>query len=274
MNYNSEWALMFGNRSSGGGGGSGGGTGVGGRLDFLLASNELARAQMASVKRAADCTQQLESYLDRCKLVYDEQRVKSSRLARPRDTMNASVSSNLTCLSSSGTTSSSSSYAKWRPRGYIVAHSNEHAKSIDRLCRNADSTYFATCSSSESCVKIWSTESLLDGKSGFFKSTFTYDRHSSGAGNANNQASQADLNKPHGEATATAAAAAGGGMSTRPCCINFYGKNTLAILCEDFKFYVIDFNSSRTQYRLYGNEKLFKQSACRGCGYNNNSNSK
>ena len=53
-------------------------------------------------------------------------------------------------------------------------HSNEHTKEINKLSRNFDSTYFSTCSYSEASVKIWATDYLLDGKSGFFKSIFTY----------------------------------------------------------------------------------------------------
>jgi hypothetical protein len=185
--------------------------------------------------RKYDCFVEVERYLDRCKLIYDEQKLKQQRVAKFKETINASISSN--------TISLTSSIGKWKPKGFLIAHSNEHTKEINKLSRNTDSTYFSTCSTSESCVKIWTTDNLLDGKSGFFKSVFTYDRQSS-----QQQDSSSQMN--------------------RPCCTTFYNKNSLAILCEDFRFYVIDFNSARTRYRLYSNETLFRANACKSNVFN------
>lgn len=180
-------------------------------------------------KKSSDCTLEVEKYLDRYKFIYDEHRLKQNRVIKLKETINSSISSNLICLSSS--------IGKWKPKGHLVFHSNEHTKEINKLCRNSDSNYFATCSTAESCVKIWSTESLLDGKNGFYKSIFTYGQDQPGF---------------------------------RPCCTSFYNKNSLAVLCEDFKFFVIDFNSSRTQYRLYGNEKLFRANTCKNYLWSSN----
>ena len=188
-----------------------------------------------------DCSVEVEKYLDRCKLFYDEQKHKHYRAYKLKEAINGCVSSN--------TMSLNSAIGKWKPKGFLVAHSNEHTKEISRLSRNVDSTYFSTCSTAESCVKIWTTESLLDGKSGFFKSVFTFDRQSSSS---------------HQEATTTS-------QMSRPCCTTFYNKNSLAILCEDFRFYVIDFNSNRTRYRLYANETLFRGNVCKSHAFNSHS---
>lgn len=198
-----------------------------------------SQATIASPKY--DCSKEVDKYLDRCKLIYDEHKLKHQRALKLKETINSSLSSN--------TISLSSSIGKWKPKGFLIAHSNEHTKEINKLSRNADSSYFSTCSTAESCVKIWTTDNLLDGKSGFFKSVFTYDRQSpsleSGGSGANQQQ-----------------------QMTRPCCTTFYNKNSLAILCEDFRFYVIDFNSNRTRYRLYANETLFKANTCRSHAFN------
>jgi phosphoinositide-3-kinase, regulatory subunit 4 len=179
-----------------------------------------------------NCTFELDKYLDKCKYSYEDHKVKRARLERSKETINSSISSNSVCLNSAG---------KWKPKGYLLVHSNEHTKEINKLSRNFDSTYFSTCSYSEASVKIWATDYLLDGKSGFFKSIFTYDKQTSVA-SARGQNQE--------------------GSSIRPCCTTFYDKNSLAILGEDFRFHVIDFNSNRTQYHLYTHEKLFKPTVC------------
>ncbi len=91
-------------------------------------------------------------------------------------------------------------------------------------------------------MKIWSTDQL-DGKSGFFKSIFTYDKQTALA--ANRHSTVPDNNS-----------------SIQPSCTAFYDRTSLAILGHDFRFHVIDFNSNRTQYHLYTHEKLFKPSVC------------
>ena len=183
-----------------------------------------------------NCIHEVERYLDRSKFIYEDQMLKKKRI-HSKDTINASINSNLVNLPTNANVN-----GKWKPKGYLIAHSNEHTKEINRLCRNSDSSYFASCSLNESSVKIWSTDNLLDVKSGFFKSIFTYDKQTSVARGSTGQENSSNI---------------------RPCCISFYDKNSLAILGMDFKFYVIDFNSSRTQYHLYTHEKLFKQGICR-----------
>lgn len=191
-------------------------------------TNYFGQQQTTSMvsRKYTDCSVEVEKYLDRCKFIYEDHKIKQSRVTRFRDTINSSLSSNQVCLSTN--------MSKWKPRGYLVFNSNEHTRSIDRLSRNSDATYFSTCSTSDGCVKIWSTDSLLSARSGFYKSVFTYDRQSHDAN-----------------------------ASFKPVCTSFYNKHSLAILCEDFKFYVIDFNSDRTQYRLYSNERLFRSNGCK-----------
>lgn len=191
---------------------------------------------------------QIDKYLDKAKFVYDDHAAKQFRTIKFREAMNLSLSSNIACLSSQ--------VSRWKPRGYLVLDSREHTKEINRLVRNSNSTYFASCSTSESCVKIWSIEhqGIWDSKSGFYKSCYTYDRAASQhqqqqqQGNSNSQGS---LNNDE--------------SGFRPSCISFYDKNTLGILCEDFRFYAIDFNSTRTQYLLYHNEKLFRSNGSLVC---------
>ena len=227
-NYNNEWKVMFGKSSE---------PQAEPKQASLTRQRSIVSSPGAHKQRLAhfnqqlsarkyDCTMEVERYLDRMTFFYDEHSLKRNKALKLKESINASISSNSICLSSS--------IGKWKPKGYLILHSNEHTKEINKLSRNSDSTYFSTCSTSESCVKIWSTDNLLDAKSGFFKSIFTYDRQNSQDGSM-----------------------------TRPCCTTFYNKNSLAILCEDFRFYVIDFNSNRTQYRLYSNEKLFKSNTCK-----------
>jgi hypothetical protein len=196
----------------------------------FLVTNYFSNQMTQTSRKYTDCVIEVEKYLDRCKFTYEDDRVKHGRVARARDSINTSLSSHQVCLSNA--------MSKWKPRGYLVFNSNEHTRAIDRLSRNSDATYFSTCSSSDGCVKIWSTESLLTAKSGFYKSVFTYDRQS------------------HESSSSPSS-------TFRPICTTFYNKNSLAILCEDYKFYVIDFNSDRTQYRLYANERLFRTNSCK-----------
>jgi hypothetical protein len=196
-----------------------------------------------------NCIVEVQRYLDRAKLCYEEHKLKKYKVDRHKETINSSACSGTNIVS----LSQSLSAAKWRPKGYLLAHSNEHTKEITRLCRNADSSYFATCSSSEFSVKIWSTDMLLDGKSGFFKSVFTYDKQTSTAAAA---ASVSTTSTRHSATTAPSGSPTAQEM--RPSCIAFYDRHSLAILGDDFRFHVIDFNSSRSQYHLYTHDKLFK----------------
>ncbi len=193
-------------------------------------SHHSLNQSLAYLMNNKNCIVEVEKYLDREKLIYEDHKLKRDRCDRAKETINASISSHIVSLSAS--------HQKWRPRGLLVAHSNEHTKSITRLARNYNSTYFASCSAPDQSVKIWSTDSLLDVKSGFFKSIFTYDK-----------------NTP---TTSSPSATTNTNNSIQPACTAFYDKHSLAILGEDFRFHVIDFNSSRTQYHLYTHEKLFK----------------
>lgn len=253
-NLNTEWSLMFGqqqqqpqqqnNRAAnelvGGGDDSTSGSRLKSRGSMRGSPSEpptppsriSAAAGVTQSRKFHDCAFEVERYLDRAKMIYEDQRTKCARLSRVKEAINASLSSSQVCLS-----------GKWRPRGHLVFHSNEHTKAIDRLSRNADATYFSTLSSAEGCVKIWSTESLLTAKSGFYKSVFTYDRQNHAGGGGGGASDQLNM--------------------FRPACTSFFNRHSLAILCEDFRFYVIDFNSERTHYRLLSFEKLFKANACK-----------
>ena len=169
--------------------------------------------------------------------MYEEDKLRQTKASQPRTTVNSSISSN--------TVSLLPSIGKWKPKGILVAHSNEHTKEINKISRNSDSTYFSTCSAGEASVKIWATDNVLDGKSGFFKSVFTFDR---------------SLPRTSNNETST----------MTPSCTSFFDKNSLALLCEDFRFYIIDFNSNRTQYYLHTHDKVFKPSICRHFGLNAN----
>lgn len=241
-NYNPEWKFMFGNNN----------TTVNTNVENkasqtrpesaksrIIKPQILLNHQLLSSRKNTNCLVEVEKYLDRCKFVYDEHRRKEIRVSKFKETINSSTSSNIMCLSSS--------IGKWKPKGYSIVHSNEHTKDINKLSRNSDSTYFSTCSTSESVVKIWSTENLLDARSGYFRSVFTYDRQ-----NKDNQDNPNAL--------------------YRPCCTTFHNKNSLAILCEDFRFYIIDFYSNRTQYLLSENKKLFRANTCKLHAYNSGAN--
>jgi hypothetical protein len=189
---------------------------------------------LAQLMANKTCTLEVDAYLDRAKLIYDDHKLKRDRCERAKETVNSSISSHVISLSAS--------QHKWRPRGLLVAHSNEHTRAISRLARNYNSTYFASCSASENSVKIWSTDSLLDGKSGFFKSIFTYDKQTPTTATS----------------PTTASSSSSSSSSIQPACTAFYDQHSLAILGDDFRFHVIDFNSGRTQYHLYTHERLFK----------------
>ena len=201
-----------------------------------------------------NCISQFDNFINRSKLLFDDFKYKHVKLKQTRDTINSSTSSNLICLTATSTTStnlaastsggSSSMISvsltqtqKWKPKGYLIVHSNEHTKNITKLCRNYDSSFFASCSTNESSIKLWSTENLLDGKSGYFKSRFTHDRF-----NRNNNNDSNEIHKPY--------------------CMTFFENTSLGILTEDFTFYKIDFNSTKRVYQLYTDTKLFKSSFC------------
>ena len=201
---------------------------------------------------------EIERYADRAWYLCHDQQQKQLRTLKFRETINSSLSSSMICLASN--------VSKWKPRGYLVLDAREHTREINRLARNADSTYFATCSTSESCVKIWSAEAgIWDAKSGFVKSVFTYDRQPNSGATANPTTAgtaAAAVSSPT-MLPPTAQIADSSSALFRPTCISFYNRNSLAILCEDYRFYVIDFNSARTQDRLYSNERLFRSNACK-----------
>ena len=200
-----------------------------------------------------NCISQFENFINRQKLLYDDLKFKQLKLKQTKDTINSTTTANLLCLSqptssaniqsSSGSTNSSMvtisslQTQKWKPKGYLIVHSNEHTKNITKLCRNYDSSFFASCSTNESSIKLWSTENLLDGKSGYFKSRFTYDRFNSTSAN-------------------------GDPIIHKPYCMTFYDNSSLGILTEEFTFYKIDFNSSKRAYQLYTDPKLFKSTYC------------
>lgn len=250
--YNTEWRLMFGKTNQADESktisSSSSSSSTLKRLSSTADFSAVSRGPIASgssvlnptsAGRFVDCTSEVEKYINRAKFMYDDHRLKHTRaLLRQKEQINSSISSNMLSLSTS--------MGKWKPRGYLVFHSNEHTKEINRLSRNSDSTYFSTCSTAEACVKIWSTENLLDARSGFYKSVFTYDRTSSSSSSSSTSSTQET-----------------GAGSFRPCCTSFRNKNSLAILCEDFKFYEIDFNHEHTQYRRYSNDRLFRLNACK-----------
>jgi hypothetical protein len=178
---------------------------------------------------------------------------KQLKVKQPRDTINSSTSSNLACLtqatqnlpvssSNSLINASIGQTPKWKPKGYLIVHSNEHTKNITKLCRNYDSSFFASCSAVESTIKLWSTENLLDGKSGYFKSRFTHDRFNTESGIISSSDTVSSIHKPY--------------------CMSFFDKNSLGILTEDFTFYKIDFNSTKRVYQLYTDTKLFQNTLC------------
>lgn len=268
---NHEWKLMFGNAPATGTASDLGNTGKVVSSDDIKAMGAKARhskqftagattdvsnqytnayymlnqtlSQLMSYK---NCTVEVDKYLDRSKLIYEDHKLKRARCERVRETMNSSLSSNVLALCNSQHNQSGQQQSqRWRPKGLLVTHSNEHTKEITRISRNFDSSYFATCSAAESSVKIWSTDQL-DGKSGFFKSIFTYDKQTSMAANHRDNAA--------GNNPTTS--------SIQPSCTAFYDRTSLAILGHDFRFHVIDFNSNRTQYHLYTHEKLFRPQIC------------
>nr|AWV66700.1 phosphoinositide 3-kinase regulatory subunit 4 [Brachionus calyciflorus] len=234
--YNAEWKLMFGNEET---------KNIRHKNSFKnSAQSDIAsptttvpaRRRISSLnfssppnqplqKRQHDCTLEVDKFLDRSKFMYEEQKLKKNKIEKFRDSINSSVNSNLISLAKT--------IGKWKPKGYLVLNSNEHTKEINKITRNYDSNFFVTCSTSEQCVKLWSTENLLESRTGLYKSIFTYDKQNSQDGNF------------------------------RPICSAFYNKNSLAILSEDFKFYCIDFNEKRTQCRIYSNEKLFRSNSCK-----------
>jgi phosphoinositide-3-kinase regulatory subunit 4 len=169
------------------------------------------------------CLNKFDGLVNRYVLLYDDYKYRTSRTKQTRETINSSLSSNLISFQA----------LKWKPKGYLIVHSNEHTREITKLCRSNDSTYFATCSSADSVVKLWSTDNLLDGKSGFFKSRFTHDRFSMDSSS-----------------------------SSRPQCMTFFENTSLGILTDDFRFFKIDFDSSKRQYRMFSDTKLFKSGFC------------
>lgn len=219
--------------------------------------------QAATLEYENNCVNQFENYINRSKLLFDDLKHKQLRLKQIRDTINSTSTSSLICLSSPALNSSAAAMSsgsasagggnsvssagnamisvamgatnKWKPKGYLIVHSNEHTKNITKLCRNYDSSFFASCSTLESSIKLWSTDNLLDGKSGFFKSRFTYDRFNDGSTN---------------------------GETSKPYCMTFFDNTSLAVLTEDFKFYKIDFNSVKRAYQVQIEQNLFKNNYC------------
>jgi serine/threonine protein kinase len=193
-------------------------------------------------QQTGDCLINVEKYLDRCLLIYEEHKLKHTRSVKHKETVNNCLSSNNVSLNSS--------IGKWKPKGLLVLHSNEHTKEISKLCRNRDSTYFASCSASESCVKIWSTDNILDGKSGFYKSIFTYDK-------------QTNVSQRNNSSALTTGGNSDATCLSRPISITFCDRNSLAILAEDFKFNIIDFSSHKSVFKIFFHDRLFKTNICR-----------
>jgi phosphoinositide-3-kinase regulatory subunit 4 len=219
---------------------------------FMLRNNNYNN-RANSLKFYSDCTLEVEKYLSRSKMIYDKDCSNQYRALKFRETINSSFSaSNSICLLSS--------MNKWKPKGHLVLNSNEHTREINKISRNFDSSFFSTCSSMESCVKIWSTESLFDAKSGFYKSIFTFDRQNNNQNNAPSSTNSSDNVAQQPTSVLNSYSMEG---LFRPCCTAFYNKNSLAILCEDYRFYAIDFDANRNNYRLLSNEKLFKQNQCK-----------
>ncbi len=104
---------------------------------YVSAYNSLNQT-LSQLMAFRNCTLEVDKFLDRSKLVYEDHKLKRARCERAKETVNSSISSNLLALSSN--------QHRWRPKGLLVTHSNEHTKEISRISRNFDSSYFATCS--------------------------------------------------------------------------------------------------------------------------------
>lgn len=175
----------------------------------------------------SDCLVEFKRYQDRFAMVYEDHLVKYSRVLNHKHAINSSLCSNHVRLTDKN----------WRPKGQLVVNAKEHTQAIDQIVRNSDSTFVASLSSSEQCVKIWpldpSTLLAASARSGLYQSVFTYSnewhvRNSTGAG-----------------------------TDFRPACLTFYDKSSLAVLSEDFGFYLIDVDSNRTMYKLSLYKNLF-----------------
>nr|AWV66625.1 phosphoinositide 3-kinase regulatory subunit 4 [Brachionus rotundiformis] len=234
--YNAEWKLMFGMEDS---------KPLKHKNSFknssqsdIVSPTSQSRRRVISfnalnssnvVKKHFNCNYEVDRYTDRMKHLVNDQINKKKKLQDYRATINKSVYSNLISLNKL--------VDKWKPKGYLIVNSNEHTKSINKITRNYDSEFFATCSTAEQCVKIWSIGNLLESRTGLYMSLLTVD------------------NKLD--------------PKFRPINTTFYSKNSLAILNEDFKLYFIDFNRSQNKNcRILSNEKLFRSTMCKLCSPN------
>nr|AWV66649.1 phosphoinositide 3-kinase regulatory subunit 4 [Brachionus plicatilis] len=185
-------------------------------FNFLSAAN--------CAKKQFNCNYELEKYVDRMKCLLHDQMSRRKKCQEFRDTVNKSVCSNLISLSKVA--------GKWKPKGTLILNSNEHTKCVNKIVRSGDADFFATCSSAEQCVKVWSVENVLESRTGLYRSLLTLD-------------SKLDA-------------------KFRPISSTFYAKNSLAILSEDFKLYFVDFNRSQSvECKILSNEKLLRSSACK-----------
>nr|AWV66674.1 phosphoinositide 3-kinase regulatory subunit 4 [Brachionus koreanus] len=225
--YNAEWKLMFGMEES---------KPVRHRNSFKNSSqSDIVSPTTQSRRRAVsfnlsnssnlvNCNHEVDKYIERAKCLFQDQMNKKKKLQDYCESINKSVCSNLIALNKG--------VGKWKPKGILILNSNEHTKSVNKITRNCDSEFFATCSSSEQCVKIWSVGNLLESRTGLYKSLITLD-------------SKLD-------------------PKFRPISTTFYSKSSLAILNEDFKLYLVDFNRSQTKdCKILPNEKLFRSTVCK-----------
>ena len=230
--YNAEWKLMFGIEDT---------KPVRHKNSFknssqsdIVSPNGQTRRRVFSFNLAhssnfINCNHEVVKYVDKAKCLLQDQLNKTKKCQDYKETINKTVGSNLISLNKV--------VSKWKPKGILVLNSNEHTKSVNKISRNHDSDYFATCSSIEQCVKIWSVGNVLDSRTGLYRSLITLD-------------SKLDA-------------------KFRPISTTFYSKSSLAILNEDFKLYFIDFNRSQNiSCKIISNEKLLRSTVCKLCSPN------
>ncbi|KAL8601723.1 hypothetical protein ACOMHN_033899 [Nucella lapillus] len=86
---------------------------------------------------------------------------------------------------------------KWRPKGVLVAHLQEHRGAVNRLCVSPDHKFFASCSN-DSTVRLWEV-SRLEGKTAANRSQLVFNKQSGSikcltfCGSSNRLAAASDL---------------------------------------------------------------------------------
>lgn len=198
--------------------------------------------RVSGVNLLNDCSVELKRYQDRFAMVYEDHLAKYSRCLNHKHAINSSVCSNHVRVSGDGGDEiggggGGGSGGKWQPKGHLVAHSNEHTESIDRIVHNSDGTYFATLSSVERCVKIWPLDAtfLLSTRAGLYRSAFTY----------SSEMFERDRDRRVADELFC------------PECVCFYDKSSLAVLTHDMAFYIIDANANRNLYQISLFKRLF-----------------